>query len=685
MSKMSKKQRIMVTLAAMILMTFSGLFVPANAEQKYAYGGEFKMAGTEDHQLLPLTNTGNYNLRIFALMYDRLVITDQYWQPIPWLAESWDFSEDGLTITFHLVQNATWHDGDPVTSEDVKFTYDYSLAHKTPYVINPDGDAIDHITTPDPYTIVFHLNRKAGTSFVERLCTRVFIVKKSEWEGVEDPFTYYPGVGTGLTGSGPFKFVKQESGQYLELEANENYWKGRPYIDKYFSIVIPQHDMQLMAFQTGELDAVGLNPADVAKVLGMEGVKVFKTEAPGFIEVSFNNRRPPFNDVKFRRALCYCIDRDYLIETVYLGYAYPNLRHLQPPYGDWVNPDVPVYLYNLTKADELLDEAGYIDQDGDGWRDYPDGSPLELTLYVSTTDIYVRMAEIVTESFQEVGIDIELESGSGPAFWNKVRLEFDYDCYLGGWTPDSSWPGEMLSWYTTPMAEPGGLNRRGFSNATYDALDLQAAAEADPEKLREILYEMQMILAEQCPNALVNRNHGLMAVNTEKWEGYENALPFGPLSYLDEIGFMNLHLKGAPAATKTLLTLTAPSTGTTQEPITVSATITTEDGEPVGGIYVDFSADGVIFSSGRTDSEGKATASWLPEMAADIKFKVEYLGGAEYAASESTTITTSVSAPAEPGPSEPEPEPTKPDYTMYYIGAIVIVALVAVVLYMRKK
>ncbi|MFB0522806.1 MAG: hypothetical protein ACETV1_03480, partial [Candidatus Bathyarchaeia archaeon] len=231
-----------------------------------------------------------------------------------------------------------------------------------------------------------------------------------------------------------------------------------------------------------------------------------------------------------------------------------------------------------------------------------------------------------------------------------------------------------------------GLNRRGFSNTTYDALDLQAAAEADPEKLREILYEMQMILAEQCPNALVIRNHGLMAVNTEKWEGYENALPFGPLSYLDEIGFLKLHLKGAVATTKTLMTLTAPSTGTTQEPVTVSATISTEDGKPVEGIYVDFSADGVIFASGRTDSNGEATASWLPETAGDIIFKVEYLGGAEYTASESDTITTSVSEPAEPGPAEPGPaEPTKPDYTMYYIGAIVILALVAVALYMRQK
>jgi len=684
---MSKKLGLIVFLAALILISNVAPLTDVatvTAEQKYEYGGTFRMTGTEDHELLPITNVANYNLRIFALMYDRLVITDQNWEPAPQLAESWDFAEDGMSVTFYLVENAKWHDGDPLTSADVKFTYDYSLEHKTPYVINPDGDAIDHITTPDPYTVVFHLNRKAGTSFPERLCTRVFIVKKSEWENIEDPFTYYPSIGAGLTGSGPFKFVKQVTGQYLELEANEDYWGGRPYIDKFFSLVIPQQDMALMALQKGELDAVALRPADVATVLGLPGVKVFKTEAPGFREVCFNNRRPPFSDVDLRKAMCHTIDRDMLIEMIYLGYAYPNLRHLQPAYGDWVNPDVQVYLYDLAKAEELLNEAGYIDKDGDGWRDYPDGSKLEITLYVSTTDIYVRQAEIIIESWKQVGIKTKLEAGSGPAFWNKVTLEQDFDCYLGGWTPDSAWPGEMLSWYTTPMGVQGGINRRGFSDATYDALDMQAAAEADPEKLREILYEMQMILSEQCPNALVVRNHGLMAVNSKDFEGYENALPFGPLSYLDEIGFLKLHLKGAIASTKTLLTLTAPSTGTTEEPVTVSAIIKTEDGEPIEGVYIDFSADGVIFGSGRTKANGEATSSWLPELARDINFKAEYLGSADYAESESSIKTTSIIEPGEPEPYEPE-EPTKPDYTMYYIGAVIVIIILAVLFYQRKK
>lgn len=683
---MSKKLGLVVFMVAIIL---TGSIVPVFGELKYETGGTFRMTGTSDHQLLPLTNTGNYNLRIFAMLYDRLVITDQNWEPIPWLAKSWDFAEDGMSITFHLVEDATWHDGDPLTSEDVKFTYDFSLEHKTPYVVNPDGDAIDHITTPDPYTVVFHLNRKAGTSFPERLCTRVFIVKKSEWENVEDPFTFYPGKGTGLTGSGPFKFVKQVAGQYMELEANEDYWGGRPYIDSFFSLVIPQQDMALMAFQNGELDAVALRPADVAKILGLEGVTVFKTEAPGFREVCFNNRRPPFSDVELRKALCYTIDRESLIEMIYLGYAYPNLRHLQPAYGDWVNPDVLTYSFDLEKSMELLDAAGYVDQDGDSLRDYPDGNELTITLYVSTTDIYVRQAEIVIESWKEIGLNAKLESGSGPAFWNKVRLEQDFDCYLGGWTPDSAWPGEMLSWYTTPMGVPGGLNRRGFSDPTYDALDMQAAAESDPEKLRDILYEMQMILSEQCPNALVVRNHGLMALNSEDFEGYENALPFGPLSYLDQIGFQKLHLKGAVAAAITRLALTAPSTGTTEEPVTVSAVITAEDGSPIEGIYVDFYADGIVFGSGRTNSVGEATSSWLPEMAGVIQFKAGYLGGADHAASESGIESTSVTTPEpdvdEPDVDEPDDdEPTKPDYTMYYLAAIVAIIAVAIFFYQKK-
>jgi peptide/nickel transport system substrate-binding protein len=683
---MAKKIGIIGIIVTIVLLTTSSITL-VEGEQKYEYGGTLRFPVDQDNVIQPLTNVWNINLRIFALMYDRLVITDQYWHPIPWLAQSWEFSEDGKTITFHLVENATWHDGDPVTAEDVKFTYDYSLEHQTPYVVGPDGDAIESIEAPDPYTVVFHTKRTVGTSFIERLCTRVNIVKKSEWEDVEDPFTFYPTVGKGLTGSGPFKFARQESGQYLELAANEDYWAGRPYLDRLFSVVIPQHDMQLMAFEKGEIDIVWIRPADVAKFLGMEGVKIFKTEAAGFTEIAFNTRRPPFSDRQLRKALSYCIPRDFLIETIYFGYAYKNLHHLPPAYLDWVNPDAPVYEYDLDKAAEILDAAGYVDNDGDGWRDYPDGSTFKPELKCSSTDIDFRQAEIIAESMKEVGLNVVLESGSGMAFWDSIFNEHDFDMCRMGWTPDTAWPGEMLSWYTTSMAGVGGLNIRGLSNATLDAIDLEAASEADPDRLKEILYEMQMIIAEECPNALIIRPHALLAVYSEKFEGFENAIPFGPLSYLDMIGFMQLHLKGAVAATTTLLTLSVPSTGTTDEVMSVSATLTTEDGTPIEEVYVDFSAGGLIFGSAMTDSEGKAGIKYLPETEGDVEFMAEYLGSADYAACESDIETSSVSKAEEPGPvgPTPTPPPEKPDYTMYYVGVIVILLIVVVALFMRSR
>ena len=156
------------------------------------------------------------------LVWDKLFILDADMKVIPLLTDTWEISDDGLTVTINIRDDVYFHDGHKLTADDVKFTYDYAIMHETRYAVTPQLATIDSITTPSEYTVVFHTKRSVGIAFIEALTAR--IVKKEAWETVEDPFTFFPMEGDYLLGSGPFKFKEQIPGEYLELEANDDYW-----------------------------------------------------------------------------------------------------------------------------------------------------------------------------------------------------------------------------------------------------------------------------------------------------------------------------------------------------------------------------------------------------------------------------------------------------------------------------
>lgn len=658
--------------------------VPVIAETAPQYGGIFRYPVGDDIKRLPFTSTTPSCNLFLSLIFDRLVNYDDDWQLKPQLAESWESSEDGLSITFHLVQNAAFHDGTPITSEDVKFTFDFSLEHEVYRVNVPDGRAIDHITAPDPYTVVFHLKQQVGQTFFP-MVSGVRIVKKSEWEG-KDPYDFYPEKGAGLTGSGPFKFVKQVSGQYLELEANEDYWGGRPNIDRLFFIVIPEADMQIMAFQAGEIDCVTLRVTDVPRIIEMEGVRIYKTTPPRGFMVSFNMRKPPFSDINLRTALAYDINRDTIIDLVYMGYAYPYLHYLMDAHEEYINYDAPVHYYNPTKANEILDDAGYIDQDGDGWRDYPDGSLLTFQLMCSTSDIAMRQAQVLIETWREdIAVNAEMYPGTGPAFWGIVYHR-EYDCGVWQWSHSVS-PVTLFNRLHSSNDHDMGMNEEGLLNDRFDELIDDAAVAQDPEEFREILYEMQEILATEIPYGLSVAQQFLTAVNSRDWEGIENIKPFGPLSTngAEMISLTSIRQKGAVALIKSMISFTTPNTATINEAVTLSAILKTEDGDPIEGVHVDFLQEKVVIGSSRTNSEGEARFLWLSTMDGDIELNAEFYGTSNYDSCLSDTEVTSVTIPEEPDIEEPDiEEPTKPDYTMYYIIAVVAIIAVAIFFYQKR-
>ena len=646
----------------------------------YRYGGVYRLPIAEDMTTLnPLITFKGVDIYARMFMYPYLLINDPNWRfDAPYLAESFEVSEDGKTYTFHLYDNAIWTDGTPLTSEDVKFSIEYYKEHECP-VTTPHVGNIVSVETPDEYTAVFQL-ANASASWIAVSLYNLVIVPKHIWSEVDDPLHFD---NDDPVGAGPFKLSKWVRGQYVEFDANEDFWLGRPYLDKVICVVIVSRDSRILAYKQGSIDQVTIQGNEVPAFLTLPNTTIYQTPDPGLTVLGINNLKSPGNDVNFRRALAHTVDKVRIAETLYYSYAKPNDNYLTSPYnesGNWLSPNVRKYPYNLTLASQLFDEAGYLDSDDDGYRNYPNGT--KLTLSIETTGsipTWIRAAEILIEDWKTIGFDAEVISTDlGQQIADMVTTKNYQLTYYrcGPGTPD---PGEILGWCTEAYSV-GGLNTAAWINETFEELHAQQLLELDEDKRREMIHEQLEILLEEIPNIPTVEGTALRAVRTEDFEGYINALPYGPASNMDIYNFLSLHLKGPPPAASSMITLTIPESLEVSQTGTISIELTDEDGAPIKDKYVDFYVKGTVIGSAKTDSSGMAEISYTPTVEGSYEIKASYSGGAEYTECSSSIETMSVSS----GEPEPEPEPT-PNYTPYYLGVIAILVIAVIALYLRQK
>lgn len=647
----------------------------------YRYGGTFRVPLSEDMTTFnPLITFKGVDLYARIFMYPYLLINDPNWSfDAPYLARDFDVSEDGKTYTFYLYENATWTDGEPLTAEDVKFSIEYYKEHDCP-VTTPHVKNIESVETPDDYTAVFNL-ANASATWVTVDLSNLLIIPEHIWSEVDDPLHFE---NEDPVGAGPFKLSKWVKGQYVEFVANEDFWLGRPYLDKVILVVIVSRDSRILAYKQGSIDRVEIQGNEVPDFLNLPNTTIYQTADPGLTVLGINNLKAPGNDKNFRQALAHTIDKIRIAETVYYGYAKPNNHYLTSPYnasGNWLNPDVKKYPYNLTLAAQKFDEAGYVDSDGDGYRDYPNGTDLTLTIETTgSIPTWIRAAEIIVEDWKEIGFDTEVISVDlGQQISDMVTTKkYQLTYYRCG--PASADPGEMLGWCTEAQSE-GGLNTAAWVNETFEELQEKQLLELDKEERREMVYKQQEILMEELPNIPTVEGTNLLAVSTEKFEGYINSLPYGPTSNMDLYNFLSIHLKGSPPLDTSTLSLTIPSSIELGESITLQAELTDEEGNPIEGEYIDFSVKGTIIGSSRTSSSGMAELPYTPQSKGSYEVKAQFRGSSIYKECSSESKTVSVSVEEEPEEAEPET-----NYTLYYIAAIlVLILVVAGILLMRKS
>jgi peptide/nickel transport system substrate-binding protein len=491
--------------------------------------------------------------------YDTLVNYDaKTLQPIPGIAESWEHSSDGKTWTFHIRHGVKWQDGQPLTARDVAFTFNYVVDNDmgafTTYT-----NALKHTTAIDDYTVQMECSKpKAGI-----LQMWVPILPEHIWGKIDpdDAGSKYQNKPP-IVGSGAFQVVEFKKDSFVRMVANKDYWGGAPKIDELIFRFYANQDTMVQDFRAGAIQWAEIPQAQFASLQNTSGVTAIKAQADEFENLGINCYtgpslgNPVLRDPAFRRALNWAIDRGQMADVAWGGGATPATGFL--PTGFWTEPlnyhwEPPAdqkYTYDLDRARQELDAAGYRDTDGDGVREGKDGRPIKLRLWaIAEKNEYTAAAKLITSSLEQIGLQVKMqtmEDGAASAgMYNTVNGEFkpDYDLFIWGWTGDFD-PGFLLSIFLTNQIN--SWSDCAWSNAEYDALFKQQDSELDPQKRKELIWRMQQIVYDQSPYVVLVYPQNLEVFDTAHWEGWVQQ-PAGTGTVQNNWTYLNVRPKTAVA------------------------------------------------------------------------------------------------------------------------------------------
>jgi peptide/nickel transport system substrate-binding protein len=469
---------------------------------------------------------------VMGLTYDYLVnFSPKDSSPAPGLADSWETSDDGLTWTFHLNKDAKWHDGKPVTSEDVAYTFRRILEEEQGLYIDYVRQ-IDKIETPDKHTVVF----KTKDPSVQMLSMLVYILPKHIWEDVpaEETKTFKnePAIG-----SGPFQAVEWKEGQSVRLEANPDYFRGAPHIDEIIFQLYDNDDTMVQALKNGEVDYIAWFPINLFKSLkNQEGIETNSAPDPGFTELGFNlyepspeaieefgapktsTGDPALLDPLVREAINWSIDEEELTQKILQGEGIPGSTLVPPALARYhlKLDESEIQGFDIERSKELLEQAGWKDTNGDGTVD-KDGEELELRLFVRSEDKdSVTAGQFIEDWFEEAGIGLETKAISDTALTDAIYAA-DYDMFIWGWGSDPD-PDFILSVLTCDQLM--GWSDTFWCNEDYSRMYQEQKEQLDLDERAATIKEMQRIAYEENPYVIFYYDNQTEAWRTDKFEGW---------------------------------------------------------------------------------------------------------------------------------------------------------------------
>ena len=425
---------------------------------------------------------------VIMAIHNALVAYDTDYNMYPDLAESVDVAPDGLQYTFTLRQGVKFHDDSELKATDVKYTIDYYRDPANAATIQTAYTGIDSVEAPDDYTVVVKMATVNAASLVTWATNP--IVHSAHHQEVGDA-TY----STSPIGTGPFKVKEWKASEYTELEAFDDYFKGRPSIDFIRMDVVPEDAVRKAALDTGDADSSAW-PLLVEDSLALEQdptFKVFRTPGDSIKHFPINNERPYFADKRCRQALMHALDRQRIIDDLWNGAA--EVAHSNiPPGSQYYKADLKQYEFDPEKAKALLDEAGWT-EGADGIRE-KDGTKFAFTCTVKAGDQARKaIAELAQQLFKDVGVDMQLAEAPVAEILEAMRGG-TMEMSIFNWTYNS---GVLEPDATDTLSSVGGNNFPHFKNAEMDELCSQGLQKVEPAERKPIYDRIQEIFAEEVP------------------------------------------------------------------------------------------------------------------------------------------------------------------------------------------
>jgi ABC-type transport system substrate-binding protein len=427
----------------------------------------------------PRVGIDAFSERIDNLIFDDLLSRGEDLNVAPGLADRWDIP-DALTYIFHLHKGVKFHDGRPLTSRDVKWTFDSLLQGKIRSTKAAVYRFVDRVEAPDEYTVVFRMKEPFATLLWNLSDGAMGIVPY----GSGDEMTQHP------IGSGPFKFVSAETDREIIVERNDDYWGEHAKLSRVRFAVVPDATTRALELRKGsaDVDINSLTPDNVYTLSQNPNLLVERASGTRLAYMGFNLRDPILQDARVRQAIAYALDRGPMIEYLWRGEAQPA-RSVLPPQSWAYDGDVPVYNHDITKANQLLDAAGY---------PAVNGVRFHIAMKTSTDENTRLMVAVMQQQLGEAGIVLDIRSFEFATFFSDVQ-HGAFQMYSLRWIGGNEDPDIFEYAFHSAKFPPNGANRGYYSNPKIDALIDKARREIDPNVRKPLYAEVQRILADELP------------------------------------------------------------------------------------------------------------------------------------------------------------------------------------------